>query len=114
MPILIGAAMIAAAILLSTLINALGSRYVGLRKPDRGERVAGRSPHRHRLQMPGPGARQGLLRGRDRDRQRRRAAEAVRRVAGRPYSGIAESGLLTAANPTTLPRDAPRDRTPFP
>jgi hypothetical protein len=33
MPILIGAAMIAAAILLSTLINALGSRYVGLESP---------------------------------------------------------------------------------
>ena len=33
MPILIGAAMIAAAILLSTLINALGSRYVGIDSP---------------------------------------------------------------------------------
>ena len=33
MPILIGAAMIAAAILLSTLINALGSRYVGFESP---------------------------------------------------------------------------------
>jgi hypothetical protein len=33
MPILIGAAMIAAAILLSTLINALGSRYVGVESP---------------------------------------------------------------------------------
>lgn len=33
MPILIGAAMIAASILLSTLINALGSRYVGLESP---------------------------------------------------------------------------------
>ena len=33
MPILIGAAMIAAAILLSTLINALGSRYAGLESP---------------------------------------------------------------------------------
>ena len=33
MPILIGAAMIAAAILLSTLVNALGSRYVGLESP---------------------------------------------------------------------------------
>ena len=31
MPILIGAAMIAAAILLSTLITALGSRYIGMR-----------------------------------------------------------------------------------
>jgi hypothetical protein len=33
MPILIGAAMIAAAILLSTLVNALGSRYVGVESP---------------------------------------------------------------------------------
>lgn len=33
MPILIGAAMIAAAILLSTLISALGSRYVGFESP---------------------------------------------------------------------------------
>ena len=30
MPILIGAAMIAAAILLSTLLTALGSRYIGM------------------------------------------------------------------------------------
>jgi hypothetical protein len=33
MPILIGAAMIAVAILLSTLITALGSRYVGMASP---------------------------------------------------------------------------------
>jgi hypothetical protein len=33
MPTLIGAAMIAAAILLSTLVNALGSRYVGFESP---------------------------------------------------------------------------------
>jgi len=33
MPIILGAAMIAAAILLSTLINALGSRYSGLESP---------------------------------------------------------------------------------
>jgi len=33
MPVLIGAAMIAAAILLSTLISALGSRYVGFESP---------------------------------------------------------------------------------
>jgi hypothetical protein len=33
MPILIGAAMIAAAILLSTLINAIGTRYVGIEGP---------------------------------------------------------------------------------
>jgi len=34
MPILIGAAMIAAAILLSTLVTALGQRYVGLETPN--------------------------------------------------------------------------------
>ena len=33
MAVLIGAAMIAAAILLSTLITALGSRYVGMESP---------------------------------------------------------------------------------
>ncbi len=33
MPVLIGAAMIAAAILLSTLITALGTRYVGIESP---------------------------------------------------------------------------------
>jgi hypothetical protein len=33
MPVLIGAAMIAAAILLSTLITTLGSRYVGFESP---------------------------------------------------------------------------------
>ena len=34
MPILIGAAMIAAAILLSTLVTALGQRYVGFETPN--------------------------------------------------------------------------------
>ncbi len=34
MPILIGAAMIAVAILLSTLIAALGSRYIGFEGPN--------------------------------------------------------------------------------
>jgi hypothetical protein len=34
MPILIGAAMIAAAILLSTLITALGTRFVGTESPN--------------------------------------------------------------------------------
>jgi hypothetical protein len=33
MPVLIGAAMIAGAILLSTLINAIGGRYVGFESP---------------------------------------------------------------------------------
>jgi len=34
MPILIGAAMIAAAILLSTLITAVGTRFVGMESPN--------------------------------------------------------------------------------
>jgi hypothetical protein len=34
MPILIGAAMIAAAILLSTLITAVGTRYTGIETPN--------------------------------------------------------------------------------
>jgi hypothetical protein len=33
MPVLIGAAMIAAAILISTLVNALGTRYIGMEGP---------------------------------------------------------------------------------
>jgi len=36
MPVLIGAAMIAAAILLSTLISTLGLRYVGFESPSEG------------------------------------------------------------------------------
>ena len=54
MPVLIGAAMIAAAILLSTLVTALGSRYVGMESPERGKRLADRPPHRQRLQMLRP------------------------------------------------------------
>ena len=34
MPVLIGAAMIAAAILLSTLITAVGTRFVGMESPN--------------------------------------------------------------------------------
>ncbi len=33
LPVLIGAAMIAAAILLSTLVNAVGTRYIGIEGP---------------------------------------------------------------------------------
>ena len=33
LPVLIGAAMIATAILLSTLVNALGTRYIGIEGP---------------------------------------------------------------------------------
>ena len=36
MPILIGAALIAAAILLSTLVTALGTRYIGFEGPTEG------------------------------------------------------------------------------
>jgi len=34
MPVLVGAAMIAAAILLSTLLNAIGTRYIGIEGPN--------------------------------------------------------------------------------
>jgi hypothetical protein len=57
MPILIGAAMIAAAILLSTLITALGSRYVGMESPTEEsawliDRLTG---HVYRCQAPARG-----------------------------------------------------------
>ena len=76
MPILIGAAMIAAAILLSTLVTAVGSRYVGFESPTEEsawlvDRLTGSV-----YKCQGAGSRQGVLRGRDRNRQRRRTAEA--------------------------------------
>ena len=57
MPVLIGAAMIAAAILLSTLITALGSRYVGIESPTEEsawliDRLTG---HVYRCQAPARG-----------------------------------------------------------
>ena len=57
MPVLIGAAMIAAAILLSTLIKALGSRYVGFESPTEEsawliDRLTG---HVYRCQAPARG-----------------------------------------------------------
>ncbi len=57
MPVLIGAAMIAAAILLSTLITALGSRYVGMESPTEEsawliDRLTG---HVYRCQAPARG-----------------------------------------------------------
>ena len=78
MPTLIGAAMIAAAILLSTLINALGSRYVGFESPTEDsawlvDRLTGNV-----YKCKCPAARPRLLRGRGRNRQRRRPAEAER------------------------------------
>ena len=82
MPTLIGAAMIAAAILLSTLISALGSRYVGFESPTEEsawlvDRLTGNV---YKCQCRP--ARPRLLRGRDRNRQRRGAAEEAR-AAGR-------------------------------
>ena len=76
MPILIGAGMIAAAILLSTLINALGSRYVGVESPTEEtawlvDRLTGSVYDARRRKRP------GFLRRRDRDRQHRRAGEAL-------------------------------------
>jgi hypothetical protein len=57
MPVLIGAAMIAVAILLSTLITALGSRYVGMESPTEEsawliDRLTG---HVYRCQAPARG-----------------------------------------------------------
>ena len=61
MPILIGAAMIAAAILLSTL-SPLGSRYVGFEGPT--EESAGWSIAHRQLYKCRRWTRQGVLRGR--------------------------------------------------
>jgi len=57
MPILIGAALIAAAILLSTLVNALGTRYLGFEGPSEEsawliDRLTGRV---YRCEAPGRG-----------------------------------------------------------
>ena len=76
MPTLIGAAMIAAAILLSTLISSLGSRYVGIESPTEEsawlvDRLTGTV-----YKCQAAGTRPRLLRSRDRHRQRRRAPEA--------------------------------------
>ena len=76
MPTLIGAAMIAAAILLSTLISSLGSRYVGIESPTEEsawlvDRLTGTV-----YKCQAAASRPRLLRGRDRHRQRRRAPEA--------------------------------------
>ena len=68
MPILIGAAMIAAAILLSTLVNSLGSRYVGFESPTEEsawlvDRLTGTV-----YKCQAAASRPGLLRSRDRYR----------------------------------------------
>ena len=111
MPTLIGAAMIAAAILLSTLINALGSRYVGFESPTEEsawllDRLTGPV-----YKCQAAVARPRLLRGRIGDRQRQRPAKALKGLArGQPSL----SGPRPPANPATLPRDAPRDHIPSP
>ena len=57
LPILVGAALIAAAILLSTLVNALGTRYLGFEGPSEEsawliDRLTG---HVYRCEAPGRG-----------------------------------------------------------
>jgi hypothetical protein len=81
-----------------------GHAIRGNRESDRRDGVAGRPAHRQRLQMPGPGTRQGLLRGRDRDRKRRGAGKAVIPLArggnpGARISRIGESGYIAARCP---------------
>lgn len=66
MPVLIGAAMIATAILLSTLVTALGSRYVGMESPTEEsawliDRLTG---HVYRCQAPARGRRRAMPRSR--------------------------------------------------
>ena len=96
MPILIGAAMIAAAILLSTLITALGSRYAGFESPtDETAWLVDR------------------LTGTVYKCQARNAARLPVKPRSRPAASTAGRNARTAsqgsANPITLPRDAPRD-----
>ena len=78
MPVLIGAALIAAAILLSTLITAVGTRFRrrGRSLADDSD-VADRPAHRQRLPMPGRRARQGVLRSRHRDGKHRRPNQTL-------------------------------------
>jgi hypothetical protein len=57
MPVLLGAAMIAAAILLSTLLSAIGTRYIGIEGPNEEsawlvDRLTGRV---YRCEAPGRG-----------------------------------------------------------
>ena len=103
MPTLIGAAMIAAAILLSTLISSLGSRYVGIESPtDESawlvDRLTGTVYKCQAAHAGRASCEADIATGSVGDRQKRRDA-------GQPLN----PGLLTSANPTTLPRDAPRD-----
>ena len=108
MPTLIGAAMIAAAILLSTLINALGSRYVGFESPTEEsawlvDRLTGNVYKCHAPQPGRASCEAEIATGSVGDRQKRRGDP------GPLGPDIPESGLVTQRNPITLPRDAPRD-----
>jgi hypothetical protein len=74
MPIVIGAAMIAAAILLSTLVTALGQRYVGMETPNEEsawliDRLTGNvykcsAPDRGKASCEGPDVATGSILGR--------------------------------------------------
>ena len=108
MPTLIGAAMIAAAILLSTLINALGSRYVGFESPTEEsawlvDRLTGNVYKCHAPQPGRASCEAEIATGSVGDRQKRRGDR--RSVGG----DTPNPGFVTSANPITLPRDAPRD-----
>ena len=109
MPTLIGAAMIAAAILLSTLINALGSRYVGFESPTEEsawlvDRLTG---HVYKCHAPQPGrasCEAEIATGSVGERPKRRGEFAPR--AGRiPEPGTRstrESGYIAARCPARL------------
>ena len=77
MPVLIGAAMIATAILLSTLITALSSRYVGMESPTEESAWLIDRLDRRCLSLRGSGTWQGVVRRRDRDRQRRGSLQTL-------------------------------------
>ena len=103
MPTLIGAAMIAAAILLSTLISSLGSRYVGIESPtDESawlvDRLTGTVYKCQAAHAGRASCEADIATGSVGERQKRRDGGQT-----------PDPGLLTWANPTTLPRDAPRD-----
>ena len=113
MPTLIGAAMIAAAILLSTLINALGSRYVGFESPTEEsawlvDRLTGNV---YKCSAPQPGrasCEAEIATGSVGDRQKRRGDRPVREgrypESGTPHVG--ESDYIAArcpARPNPVP-----------
>ena len=110
MPTLIGAAMIAAAILLSTLINALGSRYVGFESPTEEsawlvDRLTGNV---YKCSAPQPGrasCEAEIATGSVGDRPKRRGEFCVRRAGDTPESGTppaGESDYIAARCPARL------------